>query len=470
MAVIYKILSQKWGARFGLLGLIALVALVVGMFTAAFTGGAKNATNTDCSAKLEQVTPSWKQGDGFKILGVVPDRTSVDRVICIVVAGLSPTNDTGLKAVDLKLFLNDVAASHVEIKGQSKSSPQIVTFRLSAPPNATTVGAAFWRDLLSGSRDSDSTWLEIGEREVTVGLSRSGASSPETTAPGPTTVVIYDVLVFWIGVVAFVLLFLSFCSFARNSTLLRDNARTVGDYRAEAAAAQEAFDQAARVAKDGEAELRNMSTQQQAAEQSLVGAPNDPTKQQAVADAKSAFDAVEVRLASAKKKVDEFLASKLKADKNLVSLGALLDSDNPNMPTGSFSLAKSQMAFWLLLTASGFVFIWMSVGQYYNLVTAGVLVLLGISGVTGLASVTLNDSTDGETRTSSFLADILNDGDGPKLYRIQAVAWTLILGVIFMWNVFWNFRFVEFDPNLLLMVGIAQSLYLGFKPKEKSGS
>jgi hypothetical protein len=62
--------------------------------------------------------------------------------------------------------------------------------------------------------------------------------------------------------------------------------------------------------------------------------------------------------------------------------------------------------------------------------------------------------------------DILCDSQGAKLQRIQMVIWTCILGIIFTWNVVWNFVFVDFDTNLLLLMGIASSTYLGFKTQE----
>jgi hypothetical protein len=94
------------------------------------------------------------------------------------------------------------------------------------------------------------------------------------------------------------------------------------------------------------------------------------------------------------------------------------------------------------------------------------LVLLGISATTGLAAVSLNSDKDKESRTGGFFADIFNDGDGPKVHRIQAIAWTVLLGVIFVWNVFWNFTFVNFDTKLLLLMGVVSGMYLGFKWKE----
>jgi len=44
--------------------------------------------------------------------------------------------------------------------------------------------------------------------------------------------------------------------------------------------------------------------------------------------------------------------------------------------------------------------------------------------------------------------------------------WTSIMAAIFAWNVVWNFVFVNFDTNLLLLMGLVSGTYLGFKPKE----
>jgi len=101
-------------------------------------------------------------------------------------------------------------------------------------------------------------------------------------------------------------------------------------------------------------------------------------------------------------------------------------------------------------------------------VTGSVLVLLGINGATGLAAIKLNDSKDATSGTQSFFLDLMNDGDGPKLQRIQVVVWTVILGMIFIWNVVANFNFVSFDTNLLLLMGIANTMYVGFKHTEAS--
>jgi hypothetical protein len=141
-------------------------------------------------------------------------------------------------------------------------------------------------------------------------------------------------------------------------------------------------------------------------------------------------------------------------------------------PNGTFSLGRSQMALWLGLSIAGFIFLWLTLGFYLNVITDGILVLLGINGVTGLASVLIDKPSNATASTSAtsknFFMDIISDSGGPQLHRIQMVIWTSILAIIFTYNVVCNFVFVDFDTKLLLLMGIASSTYLGFKTQEKA--
>jgi hypothetical protein len=142
-----------------------------------------------------------------------------------------------------------------------------------------------------------------------------------------------------------------------------------------------------------------------------------------------------------------------------------------NVPTGTYSLGRTQMALWLGLSTAGFIFLWLTLGFYLNVITQGILVLLGINGVTGLIAIAIDNQDPNKPQTphtsQGFFKDIACDADGPKLQRIQIIIWTGILAIIFTWNVIWNFVFVDFDTNLLLLMGIAGSTYLGFKTQEK---
>jgi hypothetical protein len=148
-------------------------------------------------------------------------------------------------------------------------------------------------------------------------------------------------------------------------------------------------------------------------------------------------------------------------------------------PKSPFSLGRVQMGWWLVLTVGGFLFIWLASGQWKGVVTSGVVTLLGISASTGVMARLVDtrgslssppghwDSPPSGMK-SSFLADIVNDGDGAGLHRIQLIAWTLLLGAVFLWTVVWTFEFPNFDTNLLLLTGIAGGTYLGFKLQEDS--
>ena len=70
-------------------------------------------------------------------------------------------------------------------------------------------------------------------------------------------------------------------------------------------------------------------------------------------------------------------------------------------------------------------------------------------------------------KSKSFLSDLINDGNGPQLQRIQVIIWTIVLAIVFLYNLAYNFLFVQFDTNLLLLMGIAQATYVGFKTADK---
>lgn len=147
------------------------------------------------------------------------------------------------------------------------------------------------------------------------------------------------------------------------------------------------------------------------------------------------------------------------------------DEDNP-----IFSLARVQMVWWFALSLAGFLFVWLTTGQWIGVMTPAVVGLLGISGVSGLAAVAI-DTTPATAPTaaargaqsSGFFADILSDGETIALHRVQMFAWTLVLGLIFVWTVVSKYTMPAFDPTLLALSGIVNGLYLGFKfPENKA--
>jgi hypothetical protein len=152
------------------------------------------------------------------------------------------------------------------------------------------------------------------------------------------------------------------------------------------------------------------------------------------------------------------------------------DFDPATGPTGTYSLGRTQMAIWLVLTVAAFIFLWLTLGFYVHVITSAVLVLLGINGVTGLAAIAMDKPKPANPAqqapaapvSQGFIEDLICDSEGAKLQRLQMVVWTFILGAIFVWNAVRNFVFADFDTNLLLLMGIASTTYLGFKTQEKT--
>jgi hypothetical protein len=135
----------------------------------------------------------------------------------------------------------------------------------------------------------------------------------------------------------------------------------------------------------------------------------------------------------------------------------------------AYSLSLVQMAVWLVLTTTGFVYIWIVTGQYQNVFTSGLFVLVGISGATAAAAQALNKSAGTAAKSNGFFYDIVGawQGGEVQLQRIQIIAWTVILALIFFWNVLSKLTLTSFDANLLVLTGIANGVYVSLKPQEK---
>jgi len=68
-----------------------------------------------------------------------------------------------------------------------------------------------------------------------------------------------------------------------------------------------------------------------------------------------------------------------------------------------------------------------------------------------------------------FLIDILSDDSGLSFHRFQMFAWTIVLIVIFMFQVYRDLTMPDFDATLLALMGISGGTYLGFKLPQRQG-
>jgi hypothetical protein len=184
--------------------------------------------------------------------------------------------------------------------------------------------------------------------------------------------------------------------------------------------------------------------------------------------------------------------------------------------TGLYSLGKSQMAFWGLLVALTFIGVWILTGTMER-IPAQALMLLGISAGTGLSAILIGrddqakraaarlkrselgveaqtlrvkqttgaldaaetvrlasvqteiDAIDEGLQAGqpqNFFKDIINDGRGSSFHRLQVVIWTVVLGLVFGRTVMQTISMPEFPETLLILMGISNGTYLGFKAAE----
>ncbi len=133
----------------------------------------------------------------------------------------------------------------------------------------------------------------------------------------------------------------------------------------------------------------------------------------------------------------------------------------------TYSLGRVQMAWWFGIVMGSYIFLWM-MSQDIPALGSQALLLMGISGATGLTCVGLNSGMQKRLPISNgkFFEDLLTDAYGITLHRFQMLAITVILGVMFVIHVATTLTMPEFDGSLLALMGISGGTYVGFKIPE----
>lgn len=149
-------------------------------------------------------------------------------------------------------------------------------------------------------------------------------------------------------------------------------------------------------------------------------------------------------------------------------------------PTGKpYSLARTQLMFWTLIIFCCFVYIW-GFSADINKVELGktALILLGISTGTVIIGKSIDDADKRElakgnienliqdSPSGGFLWDILTDGKGISIHRLQNVLFTLALMIGFTMSVYYYSKMPDFDETLLTLSGVSSAGYLGVKLNE----
>jgi hypothetical protein len=137
--------------------------------------------------------------------------------------------------------------------------------------------------------------------------------------------------------------------------------------------------------------------------------------------------------------------------------------------TSKYSLGLAQLLFWIVLIAFSFIYIYILTDGLHP-ITGSVLTLLSISLTTSGGSRVVEKVIDPkhmyESTSESFIKDILSDDAGYSVHRVQMAIWTILLGLVFSYEVIMNLAMPQFDTNLLLLMGISSTGYIGLKAIE----
>jgi hypothetical protein len=164
----------------------------------------------------------------------------------------------------------------------------------------------------------------------------------------------------------------------------------------------------------------------------------------------------------------------------------LASANNITKPKPSYSLARTQLAFWTVIIVSSYIYSLMfnssSTSIVVPLLPAFNLTLLGIAaGTTMVAKVIDNSQQDNTGATipqqdwpsKGFFTDIISDANGVSIHRLQNVLWTIIVGGIYVAFVYVNYKLPDsttISTNLLALMGISASTYLGLKTTENNAA
>lgn len=177
----------------------------------------------------------------------------------------------------------------------------------------------------------------------------------------------------------------------------------------------------------------------------------------------------------------------------------LLDPNSAPGALGAYSLSKLQGAWWFFIILAMYLLIGIVTGDFSNSINSTALILLGIGAGTVVGSAAIDASKIEQRKADltaakaqraalavgaagiaaadakvdalngksvNFLEDILSDGNGVNFHRFQLAAWTLVLSIIFISQVYADLAMPIFNQTLMGLFGLSAGTYLGLKIPE----
>lgn len=156
----------------------------------------------------------------------------------------------------------------------------------------------------------------------------------------------------------------------------------------------------------------------------------------------------------------------------------LRDSDpkQPDFTKRPYSMAKTQLAFWIVVIVGCFVYVYFKKTEFNDVINGTALVLLGLSTATTALSAVAGspgapspapDHPAPPPLHENFLSDIMSDNEGMNVHRVQMLLWTVVFGIIFIHQVYKGGAFPDYDEKIYGLMGISSATYVWFKRSEK---
>ncbi|MBB5031526.1 hypothetical protein [Prosthecobacter vanneervenii] len=148
----------------------------------------------------------------------------------------------------------------------------------------------------------------------------------------------------------------------------------------------------------------------------------------------------------------------------------------PDWTVSPWSTSRVVFAWWLAICTACYLFLWAMQGSM-NVLSGSAPLLLGINGGTLLAATWVADSkrkkaqaaadADGADLTPiptrGFLTDVVSEGQDAEVSKLQMLVWNGVLGVVFIWQSLSNWEMPTFNENLMTLLGISSTAYVGYK-------
>ena len=137
------------------------------------------------------------------------------------------------------------------------------------------------------------------------------------------------------------------------------------------------------------------------------------------------------------------------------------------------SLARMQIALWLVIIAVSYVYIWSITGETAT-INGSALALLAIGGGTAAGAAILKSGKKVDVKT---IVNTLKDAPaadvtpaevtGPTgLHALMIATWTIVLAIVFLTTVFRHLEMPEFSAAVLAILGISGGTYIAFSMRQ----